>query len=66
MNAKFQLYASQPRSGQARPDLGEDVRVFSHSRYVVIYRPLDDGIDVLRVFRGEQDFARLFHAKPSE
>jgi plasmid stabilization system protein ParE len=40
--------------------LGEDVRIFTHGRYVVVYRPLDDGIDMLRVFRGEQDFPRLF------
>jgi toxin ParE1/3/4 len=60
LDFKFQIYASQPRSGQARPDLGADVRIFTHGQYVVVYRALDDGIDVLRVFHGAQDFPRLF------
>jgi plasmid stabilization system protein ParE len=42
-------------------DLGPDVRCFSFRKnYVVIYRPLDDGIDVLRVFHTSRDYARLF------
>jgi toxin ParE1/3/4 len=57
---KFELYATQPRSGQLRPDLGADIRVFTHDNYVVVYRPLDHGIAVLRVFHAARDFPRLF------
>jgi toxin ParE1/3/4 len=63
LSSRFELYASQPRSGQARPDLGVEVRIFTHGNYVVVYRALHDGIDVLRVFHGAQDFPRLFHGE---
>ena len=58
---KCQLYATQPGMGTARPDLGEAFRVFSHKRYVVVYRPLADGIEVLRVVDGARDYPSLFH-----
>ena len=57
---KCQLYATQPGMGTARPDLGEDLRVFSHKRYVIVYRALADGIEVLRVVDGACDYPNLF------
>ena len=57
---KCRLYASQPHIGTARPDLGEGLRVFAHKRYVIIYRPLEDGIEVLRVVDGARDYPSLF------
>jgi len=29
--------------------------------YVVIYRPIGDGVDVLRILHGRRDYSRLFH-----
>jgi toxin ParE1/3/4 len=55
-----QVYASQPGMGEARPDLGENVRIFVVGSHVVIYRPLDDGIRVLRVFEGHRNYPALF------
>ena len=60
LDREFQLYATQPRIGTARPDLGEQYRSFTHQRWVVIYRPLDDGILILRVVDGSRDFADIF------
>jgi toxin ParE1/3/4 len=57
---KCDHYARHPLTGTARPDLGEGCRVFSHSRWVVAFRPLDEGIEVLRVFDGSQDYENLF------
>ena len=48
IHAACRRYASQPGMGEARPDLGAEVRIFSVGSYVVIYRPIDDGIRVLR------------------
>ncbi len=59
-------YAEQPTLGTPRPDLGEDFRLFScgtksnPNGWVVIYHPLADGIEVIRVFRGSQDYSELF------
>jgi toxin ParE1/3/4 len=57
---KCALYAQQPEMGTSRPDLGADIRVFSHKRYVVVYQPLPDGIEVLRVIDGARDYPSLF------
>jgi toxin ParE1/3/4 len=59
-----QTHASQPLMGAARPDLGQDVRVFPVGSYVVIYRPLEDGIRIIRVLLGRRDFPALFREHP--
>ena len=64
LHQKLQLYATQPEMGQLRPDLGERVRLFSFGNYVVVYRPIEDGIDVLRVLEGHRDYPALFRARP--
>jgi toxin ParE1/3/4 len=55
-----QTYASQPLIGEARPDLGPDLRIFAVRPYVVIYRPIEDGIRVLGVFDGRRNYPALF------
>ncbi len=60
IGAKCQIYAAQPGTGTARPDLGEDLRVFPHKRYVIVFRPLADGIEVIRVVGGARDYPHLF------
>ena len=60
IDAKCRTYAAQPFTGTARPDLGERYRVFHHKRWVVIYRPIHDGIEILRVVDGARDYPSLF------
>jgi plasmid stabilization system protein ParE len=55
-----QLHAGQPGVGERRPDLGPELLVFSVSPHVVIYRPIEDGVRVLRVFDGRRDYPALF------
>ena len=57
---KCDLYARNPLLGEARPDLGENYRIFSHKRWVIIYLPIEDGIVVEAVFDGSRDYPRLF------
>ncbi|HEX6984778.1 MAG TPA: type II toxin-antitoxin system RelE/ParE family toxin [Planctomycetaceae bacterium] len=58
---KCEVYARQPGMGDLREDLGENLRSFTFRRwYVAVYRPLDDGVDVLRVFDGRSDYGRFF------
>jgi toxin ParE1/3/4 len=58
--AKCELYATQPFGGEARPDLGTGIRCFPVDSYVVLYRPLDDGILVLLVVHGARDIPSVF------
>lgn len=65
IDEKCRLYATQPEMGSARPDLGRQVRCFPVGNYVVVYRPIEDGIVVLLVVHGARDiptvFRELFH-----
>lgn len=60
IHAKCDVYAAQPALGSPRQDLGEDFRAFHHTRYVIVYRPIADGIEVVRVVDGARDFTELF------
>ena len=62
----FALYAANPLLGTAKPEFGENVRIFScgtksnPNGWVVVYQPKHDGIRVLRVFRSGQNWSKLF------
>ena len=55
-----EAHANQPRMGEARSNLGKDLRIFPVGSYVVIYRPLEGGILVLRVLLGRRNYPSLF------
>lgn len=42
--------------GTAAPELGNDVRLLSYSRWVIIFRYQPHGVDVLRFADGSQDY----------
>lgn len=48
--------------GRARPELGSDIRsiVVPRTRYIIIYRALEDGVQIIHVRQGSQDLNRLF------
>ncbi len=53
-------FSAGSQIGVSRHELGEGYRVFTHKRWVVVFRPLDDGIEIMRVVDGSRDWARLF------
>jgi toxin ParE1/3/4 len=60
IDATCSALAQQPLMGQARPELGPDLRSFSVGNYVIYFRPLPDGIEVARVLSGARDVDALF------
>jgi toxin ParE1/3/4 len=58
--ATRELLASQPLMGQARPELGCDLRSLSVGSYVIYFRPQEIGIGVARVLHGAQDVDTQF------
>ena len=56
------MLADYPYSGVARPEFGSAHRSFPvpRSGYVVIYRPIEDGVEILYVRHGSQNLGRLF------
>jgi len=60
-----QLILSNPLMGEARPELGDGLRLFSCGTksnprgYVLIYRPKENGIEIVRIFQGSQNYPNL-------
>ncbi len=57
---KFELIASTPEFGKNRPEHGVDIRSSVVGRYVIFYRAVDDGIEVVRVIPGDRDVRFLW------
>jgi toxin ParE1/3/4 len=54
------MLAENSAIGTARPDLLPDLRSWSVDNYVIFFRPMNDGIDVVRVVHGARDAGKLF------
>ena len=52
IEAKLARLAVNPRLGPARADIAEGLRLFPVRRYVILYRAMPDGIEVVRVVHG--------------
>ena len=52
---KCKLVAEFPESGMARSDLGNGLRSTVVDNFVIIYRPLTNGMRILLVAHGHQD-----------
>jgi toxin ParE1/3/4 len=51
--------AAFPASGQARPDLGKDLRYRPVENYVILYCIAEDGVDIVRIMHGARNFERF-------
>jgi len=60
MDGKLELYAEHPRMGSPRDGLAPGLRSFPVGNYVVFYRGVADGIELVRVLHGARNFKRLF------
>ena len=59
IGAQCQVRSTQPLSGRLRPGLAVNLRSFVVHAYVIFYRPLPDGIEVVRVLHGARDLEAL-------
>ena len=57
---QFQLLADNPFMGRERAELGDNLRSLRVENYVIIYRPADSGVAIVRVINGARDINRLF------
>jgi toxin ParE1/3/4 len=60
IEAKCRQLAQMPELGRRRDELQAGLRSFPVRSYVVIYRPVTDGIFVHRVLHGSRDLSQLF------
>ena len=53
------LLASQPLAGRARDELSPGLRSLAYGRYVIFYRALEEGVEIVRVLHGARDLRRI-------
>jgi toxin ParE1/3/4 len=59
LRAATQLLATQPLLGKARREFGAGIRSFPVRDYVLVYRPILDGVELVRVMHGARDLPRV-------
>lgn len=60
IDEKCQLLARMPELGRKRPDLAPELRGLPVDNYIIFYRPMNDGIQVIRVLHGARDLPQHF------
>ena len=60
INEKCQMLARMPELGRKRSDLAQNLRSFPVGDYIIFYRPIENGIQVIRVLHGARDIPELF------
>lgn len=59
-NRKCQQLVAFPNSGKSYAAIRPELRGLSLEGYIIFYRILDDGIEILRVVSGRRDFPSFF------
>jgi toxin ParE1/3/4 len=60
LREKRYLLAANPELGELRQDLAENLRAFSIGNYVIFYRPIQNGVEIVRMVSGFQNLEMLF------
>jgi toxin ParE1/3/4 len=61
MEDKFKLLARSPELGRKREELAPGLRSFPAAHnYLVFYKPIDNGIEIIRVLHGSRDIEPMF------
>lgn len=58
--SRFPRLAAMPHLGRQREELATRLRSFPVGNYVIFYRPMENGIEIVRVLHGARDFPPLF------
>ena len=60
IESKLLTLAQNSGLGRQRPDLLPNLRSFPIGNYVVFYRQIEGGIDVIRLLHGSRDIEQVF------
>lgn len=59
IDAKSALLAANPYLGPARPDIAPELRYALVGRYLILYRIIADGVQIVRVVHGARRLSDL-------
>lgn len=60
LEQRCQSLAEQPQMGHLRDEFSPGLRSFPVGNYLIFYRPIHNGIDVIRVLHGGRYLPALF------
>ncbi|HYX16071.1 MAG TPA: type II toxin-antitoxin system RelE/ParE family toxin [Nostoc sp.] len=60
LRESFPKLAKFPQLGRERSELAPFLRSFSVKNYLIFYRPIDEGIEIVRILHGSQDIKTIF------
>jgi toxin ParE1/3/4 len=58
--SRFPKLAAMPELGRRREELSTRLRSFPVGRYMIFYRPIENGVEIARVLHGARDLPPLF------
>lgn len=59
LEEKARLLAEKPQLGPARPDIAKDLRFHPVGSYLLLYRIIKNGVEIVRVAHGARDLLGL-------
>ena len=66
IDKKFCTLAQRPGMGRLRDELAVDLRSFPVGRYVIFYRPLFNGVNIVRVLHSARDLNTDYFAEEDD
>jgi toxin ParE1/3/4 len=54
------LHATHPQIGASSEEYAPNLRHFTVWNYAIFYRPIEDGIELIRIIHGARDVPKLF------
>lgn len=57
---KFKLLAENPKLGRTHDEYIVNLRSFPHKKYVIFYFPIENGVEIYRIFHGARNIEDLF------
>lgn len=61
---RCRLLGGAPGLGAARPEIRPDLRLMPVGRYLILYREVPDGAEIVRVLHGARDWPSLIGDDP--
>jgi len=59
IDQQFELLAANPSMGRSRPELAPEARSCTVGNYLILYRAVADGVEIVRVTQGSRDLPNL-------
>ncbi|MCC5656015.1 type II toxin-antitoxin system RelE/ParE family toxin [Nostoc sp. XA010] len=60
LRESFPKLAKFPQLGRQLSELAPFLRSFPVKNYLIFYRPIDEGIEIVRILHGSQDIETIF------